>query len=116
MLLLISCFAAKFSDTQQTTVLSIPPHSEEFLSDRVVVMLEWTLDLSNLNHYLQLLLLPNVSIDVIPNSEVIVMFFGNMSVQLTLPYNTMYNVSITQPGICGQPNQMVFIELSYSKH
>ena len=32
-----------------------------------------------------------------------------------LSYNTLYNVSITQPGICGQPNQTVFIELSYSK-
>ena len=33
-----------------------------------------------------------------------------------LLYNTLYNVSITQPGICGQPNQTSFIKLSYSKY
>ena len=32
-----------------------------------------------------------------------------------LSYNTPYNVSITQPGVCGQPKQTLFTELSYSK-
>ena len=77
-----------------------------------MVLMEWTL--SNLNRY-ELLRPPNVSVNVSPLTEVEIMFTGSMSIQLTLPYNTLYNVSITQPGICGQPNQTAFLELSYSK-
>ena len=96
---------------QQTTVLSIQLQSEKFLHNGVVVLLEWTLSYSN--RYQRLL--PNASANVFPLTEVEIMFIGNMSVQLTLPYNTLYNVSVTQPGICGQPNQTESIELSYSK-
>ena len=80
-----------------------------------MVILEWTLS-NSLGHYQQLLL-PNVSINIVPDPEVEIMCFGNMSNKLMLhcQYNTLYNVSITQPGVCGQPNQTAFIELSYSK-
>ena len=95
---------------QQTAVLSIQLQSEEFLSNRVVILLEWTL--SNSNRYQRLL--PNTSANVFPLTEVEITFIGSMSIQLTLAYNIQYNVSITQPGICGQPNQTSFLELSYS--
>ena len=77
-----------------------------------MALLELTLS-NSLGRYQQLLL-PNVSINIVPDPEVDP-FIGNMSIQLTLPYNTLYNVSVTQPGICGQPNQTAFIELNYSK-
>ena len=75
-------------------------------------MLEWTIFLSQIN-YQQLL--QNISINVVPDPEVPMMYIGNRTLQLTLLYNTLYNVSITQPGICRQPNQIAFIGLSYSK-
>ena len=78
-----------------------------------MVILEWTISKS-LSHYQQLLLL-NISISVVPNPETEIIFIGNMSIHLSLPYNTLYNVSVTQPGICGQPNQMAYVELNYSK-
>ena len=51
--------------------------------------------------------------NIVPDPEVDP-FIGNMSIRLALPvlYNTLYNVSVTQPGICGQPNQTA---LNYSK-
>ena len=105
-------FHAKFSDTPPA-ILSIQSHSEQFLDDRIVVILEWTLS-NSLGRYQQLLL-PNVSINIVPDSEVEIVFSGNMSAQLSLSYNILHNVSITQPGICEQLNQTAFIELSYSK-
>ena len=78
-----------------------------------MVILEWTL--SNSFGRYQQLQLPNVSINIVPDPEVEIMFFGNMSVQLSLSYNILHNVSITHLGICGQPNQTAFIELNYSK-
>ena len=77
-----------------------------------MVVLEWTL--SNSPSYYQQLV-RNVSVNVFPHLEMITTFIGNMSIQLALSYNTLFNVSVTQPGICGRPNQTVFIELSYSK-
>ena len=101
----------KFSDIQ-TAELSIQSRPEQFTSNSVMVILEWSLSNSPI-YYQQLL--RNVSVTVIPHLEMITTFIGNMSIQLTLPYNTLYNVSVTQPGICGQPNQTAFIELFYSK-
>ena len=96
----------QFSDTPR---LHLSTPTEQFTSDRVTVLLEWTFSLSQI--YYQCL--PwNVSIFVVPDTEVT---RGNMSAQLTLQYNTLYNVSLTQPGICGQPNQTEFIHLNYSK-
>ena len=92
--------------------VSIQSHLELFTSDRVSVILQWTLSLSQI-YYQQLL--QNVSITVVPDTGVTIAYTGNRTLQLILPYNTLYNVSLTQPGICGQPNQTAFIELSYSK-
>ena len=78
-----------------------------------MAILEWTLS-NSLGRYQQLLL-PNVSINIVPDPEVEIMLFGNMSTKVTLHYNTLYNVNLTQPGVCGQPNQTAFIELNYSK-
>ena len=75
-----------------------------------MVVLEWTLS-NSLGRYQQLLL-PNISVSVVPNPETEI---GNMCIHLILPYNTLYNVSLTQLGICGQFNQTAFITLHYSK-
>ena len=83
------------------------------MSDRVVVVLEWTIS-NTLGRY-QHLLLPNASISVVPIPEEEIMFIRSTSIQLSLHYNTLYNVSITQPSICEQLNQTAFIELNYSK-
>ena len=74
------------------------------------MILEWTVS-NTLGRYQQLLL-SNASVSVVPSPEVEIIFIRNMSVQLTLSYNTLYDVSITQPGICGQPNQTVSIKLN----
>ena len=91
---------------------SIQSHSEQFTRETVTIILEWTVSLSQI-YYQQLL--PNVSVAVVPYPGIIIVYTGNRTLKLTLAYNTLYNVSLTQPGICGQPNQTAFIELSYSK-
>ena len=84
------------------------------MSSRVVVILEWTLS-DTLGRYQQLLL-PNASVSVVPSPEMeIFMFIRSTSIQVTLSYNILYNVSVTQPGICGQPSQTASIKLNYSK-
>ena len=90
--------------------LSIQSHSAQLKSEIITVKLEWTVSLSQI-YYQQLL--QNVSIDVVPDTGVTVAYTGNRTLQLTLQYNTLYNVSLTQPGICGQPNQTTFIKLKY---
>ena len=95
-----------------TLNLSIQSHSEHFISDSITVLLEWTTSLSQI--YYQYLL-QNVSILVIPDTEVTIAYIANMNAQLTLQYNREYRVSVTQPGICGQPNQTAFIHLNYGK-
>ena len=80
------------------------------MSDRITIILEWVVLLSQI-YYQQLL--ENVSINVVPDPEVTIVYTGNRTLQLTLAYNTLYNVSLTQPGICGQPKQTTFIELKY---
>ena len=73
---------------------------------------------SSRTYYQQLAIARNVSVNVVPEIwlNAILVFVGNMSVILTLQYNTLYNVSITQPGICGQPNLTAYIELNYCKY
>ena len=90
---------------------SIRSHSEQFISDRFIVILEWTISLSQV-YYQQLL--RNFSILVVPDTGVTIAYIENGTLQLSLLYNTLYSVSITQPGICGQPNRTIFIELNHS--
>ena len=94
------------------SILDVQRLSEQFSSDEISVICKW--NVSNVQIYYQQLL-QNVSINVVPN-PIVIRYAGNRNFQLTLLYNTLYNVSITQPGICGQPNQTVFIKLNYSKH
>ncbi len=88
-------------------------HSEQFASDSIIVILEWTISLSQV-YYRQLLL--NASVQAVPYPVMIMVYTGNRTFQLTLLYNIQYNVSLTQPGICGQPNQAIVIELSYGTY
>ena len=79
-----------------------------------MVILEWTLS-NTLGRYQQLLL-PNVNVSVVPSPEMeMFMFIRSTNIQLTLSYNILYNVSVTQPGICEQPSQTASIKLNYSK-
>ena len=78
------------------------------------MLLEWTYSTSRTYHQ-QLAIVRNVSVNVVPEIwlNALLVFVGNMSVILTLQYNTPYNVSIAQTGICGQPNLTAYIELNY---
>ena len=91
--------------------LSIRNRSEDFSSGEVTVNLEWTF--IKLQTYYQQLL-RNISVSAEPKLRN-VMFNGNMTVQLVLSYNTLYNVSLTQHSICQQLIQTKLFELKYSK-
>ena len=91
--------------------LSVQSHSEVFSSNGVMVALEWTL-LNSQSYYQQLL--RNVSVEADPPLSN-VMFTGNMRAQLTLSYNTLYNVSVIQHSICQQLIRTKFLLLNYSK-
>ena len=91
--------------------LCVQSHSEDFSSNRVTVTLEWTL-LNSQSYYKQLL--RNVSVEADPPLSN-VMFTGNMRAQLTLTYNTLYNVSVTQHSICQQLIRTKTLLLNYSK-
>ena len=91
--------------------LSIQSHSEVFSSSGVTVNLEWTL-LNSQTYYQQLL--RNVSVEADPPLSNVI-FTGNMRAQLTLSYNTLYNVSVTQHSICQQLIRTIALLLNYSK-
>ena len=80
-----------------------------FLVMKSQLFFEWNVS------YIPIYYQQNISINVVPN-PVAIMYAGNRTFQLSLLYNTLYNVSIIQPGLCAQPNQTVFIELNYCKH
>jgi hypothetical protein len=85
--------------------------SEQFSSDAVTVALEWTL-LDSQIYYQQLL--SNVSVNANPQLNNVI-FTGNMRVQLTLSYNTLYNVNVTQHSACQQLIRTELLELDYGK-
>ena len=99
---------ATFHNSPDTGSITIQSLSAELVHERITVQLEWTVLLSQ-TYYQQLL--QNVTVHVVPDPERA--NTGNRTLQLTLLYNTLYNVSITQPGICGRPNQTASIELKY---
>jgi hypothetical protein len=91
--------------------LSIQSHSERFSSNEVTLTLEWNL-LSSQSYYQQLL----SNVTVTANPQLInVIPTGNMSIQLTLSYNTVYNVSVTQHSDCRPLIWTKFLLLNYSK-
>ena len=101
------------SSDSRISNLSIRLHLAQLMSERITVLLEWTVLLSQI-YYQQLL--PNVSITVVPDPVMITIYTGNRTLQLTLAYNTLYNMSLTQPGICGQPSQTAFMMYMYSMY
>ena len=58
--------------------------------------------------------LRNVSVSANPQPKNVI-FTGNMRVQLTLSYNTLYIVSVTQHSTCEPLNRTKIIELNFSK-
>ena len=62
----------------------------QLMRERITVYLEWTVLLSQI--YYQLLL-QNVSVRVVPDPEMTTVNMGNRTLQLTLLYNTLYNVT-----------------------
>ena len=95
----------------QPSRLNIQLKSEQFSSDRVMVVLEWTSS-NLLSQYPQLL--QNIIVDVAADLEAKTMLVGRNGVRLILLYNMPYNVSIIQLAICDQLSQAAFIELNYS--
>ena len=69
----------------------------DYLSDRAIVALEWTPDCNVL-----------YSVSGIPQTSV--SFTGNTTVQLTVFYNTMYNISVVATR-CGQNTTVVELKL-----
>ena len=103
MLYTLCCFSGNINNIN--SVLNVQRLSEQLLSGGIFIVLEW--NVSNVQIYHQ----QNVSIAVVPH-PIVLIHLGNMTLQLMLLYKTLYNVSLTQPGICGQPNQTAFIELN----
>ena len=93
------------------TVYSNPPevikgNTELLESDSVTLTLEWTQEAVTLLSY---------TVRVTPFREAaIVRSDGNSSVQLTLPYNTQFNVSVVTT-LCGHTLSETTVELEYSK-
>ena len=74
---------------------------EQFEKDGVTVTLEWTQE----NSY---------NFSVFPSLPII--FSGDANVQLKVPYNTVYNISllVIPPNPCGQND--TFFEVYYGRH
>ena len=99
--------ACTFLPPDAITSLKVQSHLAQLMHERITVQLEWIILLSQI-YYQQLL--QNISFHVVPDPERATVNTGNRILQLTLLYNTLYNVSFTQRGICGQS---AFIELKY---
>ena len=86
--------------------LEITILSEQFEKDGAIVTLEWTQE-NSLYSY-------NVSFS--PQLEV--MFIGRVRVQLNVPYNRFYNVSVAAIPLCRRNNVITFIgpSLYYSEY
>ena len=85
--------------------LRIRNNSEEFGKDNVTLILEWTQETVLASYALTV-----VSLD----AGVFTRLDGNTSVQLTLPYNTSFNVSIMK-SVCNQTLSSTTITLKYCK-
>ena len=83
----------------------IRKNSEHFERDNVTLVLEWTQEMVLASYALTV-----VSLD----ASVFTRLDGNTSVQLTLPYNTSFNVSIIKSA-CNQTLSSTTIMLKYRK-
>ena len=85
--------------------MNISTTSEQFGHDAVSVTLQWIpASFNSLYSY-----------NVIVDPQVQLQFNGSTRVQLTLSYNTLYNVSVVATHLCGQNtnNMITFVELYY---
>ena len=80
--------------------MNISPHLEEFGHDSVLVLLDFTQS----SQY-------SINVTVAPPAPVV--FIGRTSVQLTLSYDNLYNVSVVATHLCGPVGTVTFIELYY---
>ena len=80
---------------------------EIFGMERVSVSLQWTQEIHQG-------LFVSYSISVLPVVGVMIAVMSNTRANLSVPYNTLYNVSIVA-GVCGQRNSTTYIELNYGK-
>ena len=88
--------------------LEITILSEQFEKDGVIVTLEWTEENS----------LYSYNISVSPQLEVMFIERVSFRVQLSVPYNSFYNVSIAAVPLCRRNNVTTFIgpSLYYSEY
>lgn len=86
--------------------LRVKNNSEQFEASNVTFVLEWIQEF----HFV------TYNIKVVPPEPVTLstILVGNTSAQLTLPYNTFFNVNII-PSICNQTLSSASISLTYSK-
>ena len=86
--------------------LEITILSEQCEKDGVIVTLEWTEE-NSLYSY-----------NIIVSPQLDVMFIGRVTVQLTVAYNNLYNVSVAAIPPCQQNNVTTFIgpSLYYSEY
>ena len=99
------CFITLTCMIRTCAVTLTPPivaRSEQFGMDGVTVILEWSQENNGTSH--------NVS--VVP--LVAIWSTGSTRVQLTVLYNTLYNVSVVAT-LCGRHNATTTVELSYGK-
>ena len=82
--------------------VNISSCSEQFGSDGVTVILEWTY----VNRHV------SYNVSVVPQLSVI--FIESTSIQLIVPYNTLYNVGV-HATLCQQVSAATFIGLNYSE-
>ena len=75
--------------------------SEEYLADNVTVTVEWT---QSAYATYNAIVVPTVPI----------VFIGSMSCQLTIPYNTEYNLTVEAAILC-RPNATAFRRFYYGE-
>ena len=75
--------------------------SEEYSADNVTVTVEWTQQLYT-----------TYNVTVVP--PVPIVFTGSTSCQLTIPYNTDYNLTVEAAAPC-RPNTPALIRLNYGE-
>ena len=86
------------SDLHEVNVSS---RLEQFGHDSVLVILDYTQEgLSSLY---------SINVTVAPHASIV--FIGRMSIQLTLSYDTLYNISVVATHLCGPVGTATLIEL-----
>ena len=80
--------------------MNIKSKLEQFESNGVKVILEWTQESSFYGY----------NFSVVPHLK---LRFGNTTLHLTVPYNTPYNISVVATHLCGENSITAFTELYY---